>query len=361
MKHIIHNKKGNKYSKLGQFDLAIKCYDLSLSIKPEYVEAHYNLGYSYHMIGQLDLAVRSYKKVVKIDPSYAFKHSNKILSVIYFFIEGQVPDAIDTLTLLIQDNPDDAMLYNMLGGCYTSSNQIEMAIQSYKRALALKSDYAVPQHMLNSLTGHTSKEPPKEYVRNLFDDYAESFDASLLEHLEYKLPFMIKELILQLDPTKEEFDKVLDLGCGTGLSGNHLKDISVNLTGIDISENMISKAKELDLYDNLIVGDIVETLNSSKENFDLFIALDVLIYIGELESIIKAVRQRCNKDAVFIFSVEIQDKGFSLLKNARYAHSDGYILETSNNIFELIKSKNIKLRKERGEWIKGKVYVLRAS
>ena len=184
---------------------------------------------------------------------------------------------------------------------------------------------------------------------------------SLLEKLDYKLPFIVKQLILEANPTKEKFDKAVDLGCGTGLSGNDLKDISNKLTGIDISENMISKAKELDLYDNLIVGDIVETLNTSKENFDLFIALDVLIYIGELESFIRAVRQRCNKDALFVFSVEIQDKGFSLLKNARYAHSHSYILETSNNIFELIKSKNIKLRKEGGEWIKGKVYVLRAS
>ena len=49
-----------------------------------------------------------------------------------------------------------------------------------KKALALNPDYAIPQHMLNSLKGKTSKHPPKEYVKNLFDDYADRFNESLV-------------------------------------------------------------------------------------------------------------------------------------------------------------------------------------
>ncbi|WP_434057071.1 methyltransferase domain-containing protein, partial [Candidatus Pseudothioglobus singularis] len=36
----------------------------------------------------------------------------------------------------------------------------------------------------------------------------------------------------------------MDLGCGTGLAGKDLRDISTNLFGVDISENMISEAKK---------------------------------------------------------------------------------------------------------------------
>ena len=43
-----------------------------------------------------------------------------------------------------------------------------------------------------------------------------------------------------------------------------LQGISNNLTGIDISENMISKANELGVYDSLIAGDIVEKLDLIK-------------------------------------------------------------------------------------------------
>ena len=77
--------------------------------------------------------------------------------------------------------------------------------------------------MINSLTGNTSKEPPKEYVKNLFDDYAQKFNESLVEKLQYKLPFIIKEFIYKSINSKTKFKKVIDLGCGTGLSGHDLQ------------------------------------------------------------------------------------------------------------------------------------------
>ena len=362
MKHKIYNIRGTKYANLGQLDTAISCYEKALSIKPDYAEAHYNLGFSHHRLGQLDAAVRSYKKVVAIKPDYAKEHNNKILSVIYFFTIGQIPDAIDTLEALIKDNPNDALLFNMIGGCYASLGQPDMAVKNYEQALAIKPDYSVPQHMFNALTGNTSTEPPKEYVKNLFDDYAERFDDSLIKQLGYKLPFLMKELILKLDPTRNKFKKVIDLGCGTGLTGKELRDISNNLTGIDISSNMVAKTRELDVYDHLIVGDIVDILSSSKEKYDLFIALDVFIYVGELTKIFKTVRQCCNKNALFIFSIETQEEdGYSLLKSARYAHSDNYILKIASDGFKLIESQEVNLRKEKEGWIDGKIFILQAS
>ena len=362
MRHKLFNIRGTRYAKLGQLDTAISYYENALSIKPDYVEAHYNLGLSHHRLGQLDAAVRSYKKVVAIKPDYAKEHNNKILSVIYFFTIGQIPDAIDTLEALIKDNPNDALLFNMIGGCYASLGQTDMAVKNYEQALAIKPDYSVPQHMFNALTGNKSKEPPKEYVKNLFDDYAERFNDSLIKQLGYKLPFLMKELILKLDSKRKTFEKVIDLGCGTGITGKELRDISNNLTGIDISSNMIAKTRELDVYDRLIVGDIVDILNSSKEKYDLFIALDVFIYIGELTKIFKTVRQCCNKNAFFIFSIETQEKdGYTLLKSARYSHSESYILKTACDGFKLIDSQEVSLRKEKEGWIDGKILILQPS
>ena len=71
----------------------------------------------------------------------------------------------------------------------------------------------------------------------------------------------MKELILKLDPLRNKFEKVIDLGCGTGLTGIELRDISNNLTGIDISSNMVAKTRELDVYDCLIEGDVVDILS----------------------------------------------------------------------------------------------------
>ena len=362
MKHKIYKISGACYASLGQLDAAVKSYKKVIAINPNSAEAHYNLGATLQRLGQLDAAVKSYKKVIAINPDYAEAHNNKILSVIYLFTNGQIPDALNTVEVLIKDYPNEALLYNMCGGCYASLGQLDMAVKNYEKALAIKPDYAVPQHMLNSLIGYTSKEPPKEYIKNLFDDFAERFDDSLVEGLQYRLPFLVKDLILKLHTTKSKFEKAIDLGCGTGLSGKGLRDISNNLTGIDISENMVAKARELDVYDSLIVGDIVDTLSSSQEKYDLFIALDVLIYIGAVKSIFNAVRNCCNKNAFFIFSVETQEEdGYSLLKTARYSHSESYILNSASERFKLIESQEVNLRKEKEGWIVGKIYILQAS
>ena len=360
MKHLILVDEANQLVKLSEYNKAISSYKEAISIQSDFVEAYYKLGNLYHQMGELDKAVRNYKKVVSLDPDYSKVHPNKTLLVIYFFSKGEINNALETLQAWIKSNPDDALLFNMMGGCYLSLREFKMSIQSYEKALELKPDYAIPQHMINSLTGHTSKSPPKEYVKNLFDDYAERFNDSLVQGLQYKLPFIIKDLIQNIS-SKSKFVKTIDLGCGTGLSGNGLSEISEHLSGIDISENMISKADELDVYDNLYTGDIVEVLNAVQENFDLFVALDVLIYVGDIESIFNTVHKYSNPESIFVFSTEIQEEnGYSLLSSSRYSHSDSYIMNQASGKFVLINSKDTVIRKEGSDLIHGKIYFFKS-
>ena len=354
-----HNNLGVTLKELGQLDSAVECYEKAITTQPDYAEAHNNLGLAFYELDQVDAAVESYKKALAIKPDYAevnYNLGNALNDL------GQLDDAVKSYEKALAIKPDYAEAHNNLGNVFKDLGQLDDAVKSYEKALAIKPDYLVPQHMINALTGNTSTEPPKEYVKNLFDDYAEGFDDSLIKQLGYKLPFLMKELILKLDPLRNKFEKVIDLGCGTGLTGIELRDISNNLTGIDISSNMVAKTRELDVYDRLIEGDVVDILSSSKEKYDLFIALDVFIYIGELTKMFKTVRQCCNKNALFIFSIEAQEEdGYSLLKSARYSHSEGYILKTASVAFKVIYSQEVNLRKEKEVWIKGKIFIMQAS
>ena len=354
-----HNNLGVTLKELGQLDTAVECYEKAITTQPDYAEAHNNLGLAFYELDQVDAAVESYKKALAIKPDYAevnYNLGNALNDL------GQLDDAVKSYEKALAIKPDYAEAHNNLGNVLKDLGQLDDAVKSYERALAIKPDYLVPQHMINALTGNTSTEPPKEYVKNLFDDYAEGFDDSLIKQLGYKLPFLMKELILKLDPLRNKFEKVIDLGCGTGLTGIELRDISNNLTGIDISSNMVAKTRELDVYDRLIEGDVVDILSSSKEKYDLFIALDVFIYIGELTKMFKTVRQCCNKNALFIFSIEAQEEdGYSLLKSARYSHSESYILKTASVAFKVIYSQEVNLRKEKEGWIKGKIFIMQAS
>ena len=77
---------------------------------------------------------------------------------------------------------------------------------------------------------------------------------------------------------------ILDFGCGTGLLGEefnnrNLDNCKLHMTGVDISENMISKCSERNVYNNLVcrdilndnAKDILDKLNV-KEEFDLLIS-----------------------------------------------------------------------------------------
>ena len=358
MKHESFNDQGIKLIRKNQFIEAKNSFEKALEFKPDFTDAINSLGIVNHKLGNLNQAVRLFKKVVALDSNYALESENKILSVIYFFSQGNIQEALETLNVLVKRNPRDALLFNMLGGCFASIGDSEMAITNYQKALEFEPEYPIPKHMLNSLTGQTSKEPPKQYVKNLFDDYAHRFNSALVNNLQYSLPFLIKELILKSNSEKFQYKNVIDLGCGTGLAGKDLREISTNLIGIDISENMASEAEKLNIYDTLIVGDIVEKLNAFHDKFDLLVALDVLIYIGDVQSIFRAVYNSCKQDSLFIFSVETQDEdGYSLLKSSRYAHSDEYIMDQTAGLFKLVNSENVKLRKEGESWIQGKVYV----
>ena len=356
---ILYNISGACYASLGQMDTAVNRYEKALDIEPDYADAHNNLAITLQGLDQLDAAVERYKKALAIKPDYAEAHYN-LGDTLHKL--GQLDASVRSYEKAIAIKPDYTEAHNNLGNTLKRLGQLDAAVRSYKKALAIKPDYVVPQHMINALTGNTSTKPPKEYVKNLFDDYAERFDDSLVKQLQYKLPFLIKELILKLDPPRNKFERVIDLGCGTGLTGKELRDISNNLTGIDISSNMVNKARKLDVYDCLIEGDVVDILSSSKEKYDLFIALDVFIYVGELTKIFNTVRQCCNKNALFIFSIETQEEDdYSLLKSARYAHSDNYILSITSDTFKVINSQEVNLRKEKESWIKGKIFILQAS
>lgn len=88
-----------------------------------------------------------------------------------------------------------------------------------------------------------------------------------------------------------------DLGCGTGLMGPLLRPACGWLAGVDLSVGMCNKARERGCYDLVEVGELVEWLQQQRQQqqlggsqrpFDLLVAADVLVYIGDLQPLLQA-------------------------------------------------------------------------
>jgi predicted TPR repeat methyltransferase len=117
---------------------------------------------------------------------------------------------------------------------------------------------------------------------------------------------------------------VLDLGCGTGLSGEAFRDRAARLDGIDLSPAMVEKARARGIYRSLSVGDIESGLGEAV--YDLVLAADTLVYLGDLEPVMRSVAGALKTAGFFLFTVEAKDgEGFELGPKRRWRHSDSYL------------------------------------
>ena len=272
---------------------------------------------------------------------------------------GQIDQAINAFKRVTAIEPDYAAAYNKMGNVLKNQGKLEEAIEAYKKALSLKPAYAEASHMLSALTGKTTKSAPREYVENLFDKYAYKFDQSLVVKLSYDIPKIITQLAVEKHGSSS-LGSILDLGCGTGLTGEKVRPHCTNLEGIDLSKKMLEIAKSRNVYNKLEHIDIVGYLSSAELDFDYFIATDVFIYVGDLSEVFRLIKARNKKPGKLIFSTEhANEKGFHLEKSGRYSHSKSYIEELCKEFkFSISHFSETNLRKEKGSFLIGGLYFL---
>jgi predicted TPR repeat methyltransferase len=148
------------------------------------------------------------------------------------------------------------------------------------------------------------------------------------------------------------------------LGGLAFRNITNDLIGVDISENMIKKAYDKDIYNHLFVGDIVEILKSpevSRSAFELFLCIDVLVYMGECSNLFSALKHVSTVGSILLITTEVSNKnGYMLLKTGRYAHSYAYIAScAADSNFEIISCETNPIRKQAGRIIEGNFFMLR--
>jgi len=132
-----HNNLGNALKQQGQLNAAIKCYEKALKIKPDYIEAYNNLGTCYDDLGYFETAIKNFEQALKIKPDFVEAHNNlgkvnKTLGCFYV--------AIKHYEQALKIKPDFVEVYNNLGNVYRELSQPDVAIRYYERALAIKWD-----------------------------------------------------------------------------------------------------------------------------------------------------------------------------------------------------------------------------
>jgi predicted TPR repeat methyltransferase len=386
-----HYARALELHEQGKFDEAVALYRSLLKDIPDADLVQYNLGLALYEQKHYVEAAAAFSSAAEKNPDDQDYWFNAALAFKQAGLFSEAQSAYERAHCLQPEDPD--ILYN-IGCCYQAAGDRQQAMESYERALAysrehssalsnlaycthlqgdydraavlynrllvLRPDHHAARYMVEALEGKNIAAPPPEYVQQLFDGYSENFDQDLVNNLSYRVPELLQHLLEDAIGQGRRDKKVVDLGCGTGLSGQVVREYASHLTGVDLSAGMVKEAEKKECYDRLAVGDVVDFLKTIPEPVDLLIAADVLTYLGDLEPLFQAAVDNAEAGGLFCFSTEQgKEAGWKLRVSGRYGHHRQYIQELADSTgWQVLRCDGADIRKERGLWIAGDLYLL---
>ena len=132
-----HNNLGNVLLSQGKLDEAAARYEHALALRPDYAEAHNNLGIILWQQGKLDEAAARYEQALALRPDYADAHYN-LGNVL--LEQGKLDEAAARFEQALALRPDYAEAHNNLGNILWKQGKLDEAAARFEQALALRPD-----------------------------------------------------------------------------------------------------------------------------------------------------------------------------------------------------------------------------
>ena len=356
---------------LGRSGDAIACLAEAVRAEPGNPGFAAGLATAYEAAGDTDAALGVLLRNIEAAPNLTEqRNAAMLLCVRRRDFRQAVQLAEDTRRAGIAD----ACSFGLMGHALSSLGRHVEAADAYAEALKLGPDDAYVRHLVAAAGVVPGAErAPAEYLRAVFDGYAERFEAHLLS-LGYRVPGLFRAALLQHPgiAAGEHVGPVLDIGCGTGLVGLAIADLPVGpLVGVDVSPRMLAEARKKGVYAALVEADVMEPrpaagvgggavgaeaggalrdaalrpdrpdpeLRAGLSRFagevPVILAADVLCYFGALDAFFAAAHGALVPDGWLVCSLEellpdhdgvLPGNGeWALQRQGRYAHALSYL------------------------------------
>jgi predicted TPR repeat methyltransferase len=360
-------------------------YRRALKLRPGHPDAENLLAVCALQRQDAEAALAHSARALAAAPEHPLFLSNRGAALA---LAGRLAEAIETLGAALAANPTDVMSLRNLGQALTAGGQAEAALAPLREAARLAPDSPevwlalahaaaaagaaddareaagrvrgpLAEHARFLLAGLGAAplpaRAPAGYVRELFDAFAPRFDAELEGALGYRTP---AELVALLEPGARP--RVLDLGCGTGLSGVALRPFAQRLEGLDLSPRMLAAARARGVYDALHEADLLDFLPKRAAAWDLIAAADVLNYLGDLTPALAALHGALKPGGEALFSLEAGAAPVELGPGLRFRHEPAHVAALAAAAgFTLAGQAAATLRREKGEAVAGALFRLR--
>ena len=308
-----HYNLGNTLTDLGELQEAELSLRQAIELKPNYAKAHSNLGIVFRSLGKLQEAELSTRKAIELKPDFSQAHYN-LGNILRDF--GNLQDAEISTRKAIELNPCLTEAHINLGNILREIGNLHEAESSLRKAIEIKPDNAIAHSNLGSLLKELGKG--EEAINNMIRAVQLNPNSNkIVKNLAIDLCYAEKyELALKyLSRNKSNSCQSLYLGC---------------LLSLDREKDFNQKYQEL--YKNKVcnadLGGIVEHAN--------------IIYERKYES------PFCNEAIEYILIDKINAESFSenhLNQLIAYAKNDttrmksqGTLkggVQTSGNLFTL--------------------------
>ena len=237
----------------------------------------------------------------------------------------QLPTAIAELQRALRLDPALERARTLVAAAWLKAGEADKALGALREL-----EHPPPEMMAAAEAIKAAPRSDPGYVRHLFDQFSADYDNRMIGQLGYAAPQILLDLARMVVPGRAGLH-ILDLGCGTGLAGVAFKPLAARLDGIDLSPAMIEKARQRkiggrQIYDSLSVADLETALSAAGPRYDLILAADTLVYLGDLSRTFEAAHARLNPDGYFLFTVEkAYAEGFELGPKRRWRHSQDFL------------------------------------
>lgn len=321
-----HNNLGNVLEGLGKFSEAEACYRKAIALRPNHDPACNNLGVVLMAQRKVAEAIVAYQQAVALAPDsadYRYNMGNALRKT------GEIDGAVDAYQEAVRLNPDHTGARQGLARTLLQSGRRDEAAGVFEEWLRKEPGNPVILYLQAACLGKgVPDRAPDAYVQQIFDDMAESFDAHLVDNLNYSAPTLVVDALATVLPPPDATLDILDAGCGTGLCGPLLRPYARKLIGVDLSAKMLAKAAGRKAYDDLVKYELTEFLNRQDKAYEVIASADTLCYFGKLEPVFKAAARSLKPGGILAFTLEdTGDEGPAsrLNSHGRYAHTRSYV------------------------------------
>lgn len=331
---IAHYNLGNTLQKLGRLPEAKDSLHRALEINPGFAEAHNNLGIVLQGLGQLDDAVASHRRALEIKPDYAEAHNSLGLTL---YKLGRLDEAEASYRRAFQAKPDYAEARYNIGNVFKEQGRLEEAAACYKSCLEIEPEDRLGARLLLASLGFEPMPPraSEAHLEAFYISKASTWDMELGRTQKYYGAKLVAQA-LKSQPNKPGKLDILDAGCGTGHVGLLVRDMASRLDGVDMSPDMLEKAKEKKVYDNIYQADLESFMQANPGKYDAVTCAATLIHFGDLSPAFMAAAACLRNNGLFVFTVfpnEREQDGKEvvvaqsegLARSGCYAHGKNYI------------------------------------